>query len=235
MPSSYIDLKSLIPVIRKRDFDNKASEFLTKYCPEALQKPMAVPIGDIARKKMGLRVYTDYRLTEDFSILGQMCFTNGLVPIYDKEEDGFYDKKVRYGTMFIDPDTYFMRNLGSVNNTTAHECVHWEEHRLYYMSLPSSDTVAVACRCPTTEKSEETQQDWTDIDWMEWQANGIAPRILMPVQTFSKTVEDIKKRYSPRTGNRAEDIKAIARRVADFYHVSMQSAAIRMSELDIRV
>lgn len=96
-------------------------------------------------------------------------------------------------------------------------------------------TVAVACRCPTTEKSEETQQDWTDIDWMEWQANGIAPRILMPVQTFSKTVEDIKKRYSPRTGNRAEDIKAIARRVADFYHVSMQSAAIRMSELDIRV
>lgn len=235
MPSNYVDSKSLVPVIHKCDFDKKATEFLTKYYPQALEKPMAVPIREIAQKKIGLRVFMDYRLTEDFSILGQMCFTNGYVPIYDKGEDEFRDMKVRYGTMFVDPDTYFMRNLGSVNNTVAHECVHWEEHRPYYMSLPITDSVAVACRCPTTEKSEDTQQSWTDTDWMEWHANGIAPRILMPIQTFEKTVESVKKRYSARTGDRVEDVKMIARHVADFYNVSMQSAAIRMSELDLRV
>ena len=102
MPSNYVDSKSLVPVIHKCDFDKKATEFLTKYYPQALEKPMAVPIREIAQKKIGLRVFMDYRLTEDFSILGQMCFTNGYVPIYDKEEDEFRDMKVRYGTMFVD-------------------------------------------------------------------------------------------------------------------------------------
>lgn len=239
MARNYFDRKPLVPVIRKRDFDVKASEFLAKYCPEALDNPMPVPIGNIARKKMGLLVLTDYRLTEDFSILGQMCFTKGVVPIYDKMEDEFRDLRVRPGTMFIDPDTYFIRNLGSVNNTTAHECVHWEEHRLYFMSLPaassSNSSSAIACRCPAVEKDETTQQEWSDIDWIEWQANGIAPRILMPYHTFPRVISEIKKRYTQRTGDHSADVKAIARRVADFYNVSMQSAAIRMAELDVRV
>ena len=212
MPSDYVSRKSLVPVIRKSDFDNKATEFLSKYCPEALKQPMAVPIAEIARKKIGLRVITDYRLTEDFSILGQMCFTNGVVPVYDKAEDEFTDLLVKRGTMLIDPDTFFQRNIGSLNNTIAHECVHWVDHRYYFMSLPSSDTPVVACRCPTAEKNEENQSEWTDIDWIEWQANGIAPRILMPIQTFSSVVESIKKTINeqiPKGDQKDRDISSL--------------------------
>lgn len=77
MGNNYIKQKSLVPMISKAKFDDVAAEFLGDYYPEALAKPMPVPIVDIARK-MGLRVITNHRLSEDFSIFGQMCFTSGL-------------------------------------------------------------------------------------------------------------------------------------------------------------
>ena len=61
--SNFIERKSLVPVIPKKKFDDVATEFLTKYCPEALEKPMPVPIIDIAKKKMGLRIVPDFRLS----------------------------------------------------------------------------------------------------------------------------------------------------------------------------
>lgn len=79
MGSNYIERKSLVPVIPKYKFDDVATEFLEKYCPEALKKPLPVPILDIAKKKMGLRIVADFHLSEDFSVYGQMCFTSGIV------------------------------------------------------------------------------------------------------------------------------------------------------------
>ena len=79
MGSNYIERKSLVPVIPKYKFDDVATEFLEEYCPEALKKPMPVPILDIAKKKMGLRIVADFHLSEDFSVYGQMCFTSGIV------------------------------------------------------------------------------------------------------------------------------------------------------------
>lgn len=76
-------LDSNAPHISRNDFDKEAIEFLERYYPEALQSPMAVPILEIARKRMGLRV-VERRLSEDFSVLGQMCFTSGIEEIYVK-------------------------------------------------------------------------------------------------------------------------------------------------------
>lgn len=67
-------ISGLAPCISKAEFDGEAVAFLGRYYPEALETPMAVPIEDVARHRMGLRI-VERRLTEDFSILGQMCFT----------------------------------------------------------------------------------------------------------------------------------------------------------------
>ena len=103
-------LQSYVPHISKTSFDDKATEFLKKYYPDALVTPMPIPIEDIARKKIGLMIIEE-RLTEDLSILGQMCFTKGLAEIYDKENDEYREILVRGGTMIIDPDT-LRKNLG---------------------------------------------------------------------------------------------------------------------------
>ena len=49
MGNNYIEQKSLVPVISKAKFDDVAAEFLGDYYPEALARPMPVPIVDIAK------------------------------------------------------------------------------------------------------------------------------------------------------------------------------------------
>jgi len=85
MPSNG-NLKDYVPRISKAEFDQEATKFLSTYYPEALVIPMAVPIEEIAKKKLGLTV-VERRLTEDFSILGQMCFTGGLAERYFRGTD----------------------------------------------------------------------------------------------------------------------------------------------------
>lgn len=234
-----ISANSLVPVISKAQFDDEATEFLTKYCPEALEKPMPVPIMDIAKSKMGLTVITDMRLSEDFSIFGQMCFTSGLATVYDKDEDEYRDVKVKRGTMFVDPDTYFLRNLGCLNNTISHECYHWFKHRNYQILQTILDgKQSIACRCPSQDKDERFSKTWSDEDWMEWQANGIAPRILMPKQTV-KTVVDKMIVESSKNPFIAAGLMPpsqwVVEQMANFYRVSKVSVGIRLSELGISV
>ena len=47
---------SLIPFIPPEEYDSVAEEFLYLYCKEALLKPMAVPIENIAKNELGLDV-----------------------------------------------------------------------------------------------------------------------------------------------------------------------------------
>lgn len=230
MGNNYVEQKSLVPVISKSQFDAVATEFLTEYCPEALLRPMAVPIIDIAKEKMGLKIIAEYRLSEDFSIYGQICFTSGLIPVYDRDEDEFHDIKVRRGTILIDPDTLRERNIGCLHNTVAHECVHWYKHKNYHLyNSGSGNQKAIAYRYPIIEKDEQFQNEWDDVDWMEWQANGIAPRILMPIQTFETAVEQILE----EAGDDSIPQWYVVNQIAELYKVSKQSAEIRMNELGI--
>ena len=227
------DFSNLTPHISKTEFDGEATAFLQKYYPEALQSPMEVPIIFVARHRMGLRI-VERRLSEDFSILGQMCFTSGLAEIYDKDTDEYKEVKVRYGTMIIDPDTINKRNEGCKNNTVAHECFHWHKHRDYYISTSVRvKTKAVESRFSYEEKPESSQPQWTDEDWMEWHAREIAPRILMPIDTFCNVVERFIADYldKPATHRKWHSLhRWVVNSLSEFYKVSKKSAEIRLEE-----
>jgi hypothetical protein len=227
-------LNTLVPRIRKADFDKEATDFLSEYCPEALQRPMAVPIEDIAAKKLGLRI-VEARLSEDFSILGQMCFTTGVAEIYIKESDEYREIEVQAGTMIIDPDVEKMRNIGSRRNTVAHECVHWVKHRDYHLYASLMENASgVAYRCPTVPKDEKQKLAWTDEDWMEWHATGIAPRILMPCETVKIAYAELREKCNRNPFVSAKLRPAsqwIVEQLAARFQVSKLSAAIRMKEL----
>lgn len=232
MASNYVETKSLVPIIPKDKFDEVATEFLEKYCPEALEKPMPVPIMDIARRKMGLKIVPDFRLSEDFSVYGQICFTSGKVPVYIKESDEYVDITVKRGTILIDPDTLLERNIGCLNNTIAHECVHWFKHRNYHMYCNGAGiTIKSSYNYPVQKLDDSKQAEWSDDDWMEWQANGIAPKILMPVQTVELAVRDILNSSAVPSPPRWW----IINQLADFYKVSKISVEIRLQELGIDI
>jgi len=49
-------LSSLVPNMYKSEFDNRAADFLSLYCKEALENPMPVPIEYIARDQLHLTI-----------------------------------------------------------------------------------------------------------------------------------------------------------------------------------
>ncbi|WP_050607320.1 hypothetical protein [Clostridium niameyense] len=69
--------KDLVPIIYKKDMDKEATKFLLKYCPEALDKPMPIPVEDIAELEMNLEI--DYvNIDRNYDILGMMIFSDGV-------------------------------------------------------------------------------------------------------------------------------------------------------------
>ncbi|MDR2728136.1 MAG: ImmA/IrrE family metallo-endopeptidase [Chitinispirillales bacterium] len=219
-------LESNVPRIRKEDYEKEAIGFLKLYYPEALEKIIQIPIMEIARKRMGLRV-VKRRLSEDFSILGQMCFTNGLEELYYKETDEYRMAKVRYGTMIIDPDTIEKRNEGCLNNTIAHECFHWHKHRDYYIA-----TSVVDGKKTIKAISLADENSLTDEDWMEIQARAIAPRILMPPEQFDEKVKKCIEEFCKISTRNSSWVlhNYVVNQLACFFGVSKQSTEIRLSE-----
>lgn len=224
--------KSIVPIIYRKDLDKEATAFLEKYYPEALEEPLRVPIEDIAKEKLGLKVIRGYRITDDFTIFGQICFSPGTVKIYDLFKTSEKEQEVPRGTILIDAYTYWQRNSGCVNNTIAHEVYHWHRHRLYAaIKHILRDEKFIACRCPAEMSYPDEKEEWTDEQRMEWQANNLAPRILMPIQTFKIKVDELYKQYDyENTPLKLAVLTCIADDLASFYGVSRQSALIRMTE-----
>ena len=223
--------KNIVPILYKKDLEAEASAFLEKYCPEALETPMPVPIAEIA-ETMGLDVVEGHRITDDFSIFGEIYFSPGRAEVYDLFQCTSQEIDVRRGTILIDANTYWERNLGCVKNTIAHEVYHWYKHRMYaairYI-LYGKDYVA--CRCPSNIVYPDKDDEWTDAQRMEWQANSMAPRILMPIRTFRMKVDELYKQYDYQNSPiKIAVLTCIADDLAKFYGVSRQSALIRMME-----
>ncbi len=127
-------IKNTCPYKHKRDnYDEVAADFLTHYgCAQYLTTPMAVPIFDIARKRMFLTVYTNQQLSDNGDILGTIAFFDGEVDVYDPGTKSYIGFSVKKGTVLVDCT---IDNEGRGNNTMAHECVHWHIHRNYFNNL----------------------------------------------------------------------------------------------------
>lgn len=223
--------KNIVPIISKKDLDNVATEFLTKFYPEALEQPMPIPISEIA-ENMGLQIIQGYRISDDFSIFGEIFFSEGIVPVQDLFKSQTKQLKVSRGTILIDTYTFWERNLGCVKNTIAHEVFHWYKHRMYAaIKQILHNKKVIACRCPTESVYPRKSIQWTDEQIMEWQANSIAPRILMPYYTFCQKVDELYSKYSYHGLSEENAILInIVNELANFYGVSKQSTLIRMVE-----
>ena len=75
---------------------------------------MKVPIEDIA-ESMGLEIIRWHRLSDDFSVFGEICFSAGTIQLCDLFKCSHYDVTVRRGSILIDAYTFWQRNIGCVN------------------------------------------------------------------------------------------------------------------------
>lgn len=220
----------LVPIIGKEEFDAYAEEILKKYYPEALESPQRVDVNELARR-MGLKV-EEYYMTQNCSIFGQVIFSDTVVDVYDPRAKVFKQEEVKRGTILVDPDTFFMRSLGSVNNTVAHECVHWELHKSFFelQKIFNTDLSRISCR---VVEASNRGKEWAPYDWMEWHANAIAPRILMPYKQTKQKADELIARYMSdfNTGDIKAILEAVVIELSKFFGVSKQAAKIRLIDL----
>ena len=220
----------LVPIISRDAFENEATKFLEKYYPLALQEPVAVPIRKIA-ENMGLSIIEDSLLSSELDIFGLVVFEDG--NIKDKNKN-IVIRNAKRGTVLIDPRVYYERTLGTVNFTVAHECFHWYRHQPYHAlmkMLGANDKLGKIIQCSIGSNAKDSEK-WKAMDWMEWQANGVAPHILMPTNTAKIKISELIEKYHIHfDGTDDYQIEEMISELADFYGLSKQAVKMRIREM----
>lgn len=220
----------LVPIIARDAFENEATKFLEKYYPLALQEPVDVPIRKIA-DDMGLSIIEDSLLSSELDIFGLVVFEDG--NIKDKNKN-IVIRNAKRGTVLIDPRVYYERTLGTVNFTIAHECFHWYRHQPYHAlmkMLGANDELGKIIQCSIGSNAKDSEK-WKAVDWMEWQANGVAPHILMPTNTAKIKISELVEKYHIHfDGTDGYQIEEMISELADFYGLSKQAVKMRIREM----
>ena len=224
--------KYLVPYIYAKDLDKHAERFLEKYCPRALAEPMPLPIKEIV-ENMGLTVY--HAPLPD-GIFGRTYFNDANVEVFtNKACTETSDRTITPGTILVNPDVVFMRNIGSTNNTVIHECVHWDKHYKFFelQKLLNPEIQAISCAVVEDYKKKSNELE-DELSWMEWQANALAPKILIPAKTGKAKLSEILNRLRRAYRGRLRDgyvMELAISEFADFFKVSTTAAKIRAVEL----
>lgn len=232
-----IDLDaSLVPYIAYENLEEEAQKFLETYYPEALRitplgKPPVQVDPHILASTLGLTI--DVRnIKEDSSIFGQLFFESTDALFYNERTGKEEPAHIEAGTILVEPNLFILRNLGSVNNTIVHECVDWVKHKKTFAlaKLYNSHISSISCEIIGGASSPMAQ---SATEFMERQANQLAPRIQMPAAPFrAKTKEYIARFMRELRATYVVDVmeKVMIQLQVDF-GVSRQAVKIRLVQL----
>lgn len=216
--------------------DEYAEDFLRRNYPKALLQYMAIdPLEVVDAMKLKM-----YYAPLGEKIFGKTYFGEETVTVYENN-DFIHKKEVQItttpGTILINPDVYFMRNIGTANNTIIHECVHWDRHKRAFelQSILEGGAKHISCEIVEGEYNGIGPNE-SALKWMEWQANQLAPRILMPAKTtkwlFNKYLAE--EHTSNPHRRYAETLQETVGRVANYFQVSLLAAKLRLFELGFK-
>ena len=215
----------LVPKLTKDNLDETAAEILKGIYPKAVRSATKIDAIQFA-KLLGLTVQFKY-FDPSREVFGKIFFedtkTTAPHPITRETETLF----VKKGTIWVNTQTDGVMDSAAWSNTIMHECVHWLLHRPAFLlaKVVHNESAVTACR----RYSPAKKKDWTNLDRMEWQANALSPRILMPKETTGNLADKYMKKSRP-----ASDMIRMERvidRLAYDFCVSRQLAKIRMIEL----
>lgn len=220
---------SLVPIISKNELEQEADGFLKKYYPEARETPMWVDPAELARR-MHLTIL-NHAISEDGSIFGQIYFQDSDAKLYDEKTEQPIIRKIKAGTIIVDPNVVFLRNLGAHNNTIVHECVHGEYHKKAFAleRLFNANATLIGCKVSGGIAGSDNNR----TRWMEWQANTLTPRIQMPLIPFKRKTFELIQRYRKETGlfELCDLMQPIIESLAEFFAVSRMAAKIRLLDI----
>lgn len=225
----------LVPIINSENYDKFANDILKKYYPEGLSTKHIQRIDPLfLADRIGLKVIKR-AIDNESLIFGQTFFKDREVSFYSEKGDICVPEVVESGTIVVDPNNFFLRNIGSVSNTIAHEIVHWIYHqKAFLLAHHFNNEIGYMTSLVRGGMKEKLKNDATT--WMERQANGIAPKILMPYAPFKTKATNLINILSDGLDeiDRLDVMPQVIDELANFFCVSKQSAKIRLLEVGFK-
>lgn len=234
-----INQKTGALILGKNRLEDYAAKFLTKYCKAALATPMPLPVDEILNT-MGLTV-REASLSRNLDVFGCCLLLDGEVEIFDHENNTSSLVSYSAGTVLIDPDSELMYGEGAKRNTLIHEALHWEKDKTYFEILAVKNALAaeklypILCRHSETfyEPPEGKKTKENEVRWLEWQAQRLAPRVLMPSEMFRKKALEFLESYQEQENEIYPSCDRLIEDLSAFFIVSRTSVKYRLIEVGL--
>ncbi len=230
-----VNKKSGALILGSNRLDDYATKYLNKYCKQALIEPMPLPVEQIL-EDMGL-VLKEVSLSGNLDVFGCCLLLDGYVEIYDSETKKYISTPFDEGTVLIDPASISAYGEGSKRNTLIHEALHWEKDKTYFKILEVKNKNAAEKLSPILCRQSETfynppegkNTKENEVKWLEWQAHRLAPRVLMPKNSFKKKALEIIE------NDKAEYLSCdlLIEALSTFFIVSRESVKYRLLEVGL--
>ena len=209
---------------RNNRLEQEAERFLMQFYPDALYSTTSVPLRQIAEEKMGLHIYTGYKLPDDMDTLGVTSFQAQKLVVTEEETGERLVWKFPRGSIVIDPDVMWERGLGSFQFTLAHEMYHWFAHRVHMAFIDIMGR----------------PEDYGKIKGhLESQANGVGARILMPRHAVERKYREALGQADAESlavsgeDGGADSYEMAVAACAAFFHASKTAMKKRLHELGL--
>lgn len=235
-----INKKSGALILGSNRLDDYATKYLTKYCKQALIDPMPLPVEQML-KDMGL-VVREVSLSSNLDVFGCCLLLDGCIDVYDCETKQYTSATFNAGTVLIDPSSVAVYGEGSKRNTLIHEALHWEKDKIYFEILEMKNKNAseklypILCRQSETffKPSEGKNTKENEVRWLEWQAHRLAPRVLMPRNSFIKKSLEFIQQYKMAGNNTILSCDVLIEDLSNFFITSRESVKYRLIEVGLK-
>ena len=229
VPKDGIRLSAnLVPVIKSVDLPYYVNRFMNKYDIDGI-----VDVDDVV-DKMGLTIIDAFTLkpVKGNRIKGLVCISNGTVEVEE------CTLNVHEGTILIDKSLKD-KSLGSYRFVVLHECVHYDLHKEFLTVRKQLMDINAECSNYETDTPRAIIDDIVKNDnqyscesKVEWQANNIAGRVLVPSEML---VLELSKKYEEydyfNSDNKESILRVIASDLAELFGASKEEICIRMKQV----
>jgi DNA-binding Xre family transcriptional regulator len=96
--------------------------------------------------------------------------------------------------------------------------------------IGANDNLGKAIQCQIVANTTDSDK-WKAVDWMEWQAKGVASRILMPAKTTRLKADELLSEYGGSEGASIMAYENVIDKLAELFAVSRQAAKVRLIDL----
>ncbi|MCL2838342.1 MAG: ImmA/IrrE family metallo-endopeptidase [Oscillospiraceae bacterium] len=214
-----------VPILSNAEIKNHVEEILNNYNSDLLKTPQPIDVEAFTEDYLGLNIHFD-NLSHKGIILGRMVFDNRKIPVFNKENRCAEYAPVRANTVLL--DNTLLANENVLRSTIMHEC----GHSIYHAEFYKSSNIGVV-ECNVFQVTSNKSRFDNDFEFMEHHAKYFSAAILMnraamKILCDKDIFQGIAKCFSPKIAN-----DYLAELVAKRFGVSMESARIRLQQLNL--